>query len=459
MPSGDEVYVSPAGGSSVVVLEEDQNPDNDRPAPRRGGPPPPDFARRRPSGRRREEGEVDMLPEEDLMQFVDLGELANPDKMAKADSPRQQGPPADDGRKDKPVPPKFPPAPTRRKKRTPRRPPTPPPPASAWDEGFEAHEEQREVFTFAPPPEEERYFDETPAPPPPRVERAGERRRRRSDEPRKPREPQVSPEEVRQRRAENEKVEKMQLLYKLYEFEQRGHRMANTYSMDSNVDELRFEVAKIRNIESAKHSVKWYKVFLMIVVSTIETLNTKFDPFGLRLKGWSKEMNSKKEDLDDCFHRLHDKYSSKAAIEPELELAFALFGGAFMYHLENAADNYGEMGTLVRAIAGGGPAKPAPPPPQSSSGMMTNMPSFQPPPPAAAAPPPPPATDKGGRRVMRPPPIPSGAADVASMMPLGEPPAGRPMPATFEPPPSVGGIKRKPRKPPTPKNDGHTIAL
>jgi len=68
----------------------------------------------------------------------------------------------------------------------------------------------------------------------------------------------------------------------------------------------------------------------MIVVTSVETLNTKFDPFGLRLKGWSKDMNAKKEDLDDCFHRLHDKYSSKTAIEPELELAFAVFGGCFM---------------------------------------------------------------------------------------------------------------------------------
>src|SRR3989304_1630986 len=102
-------------------------------------------------------------------------------------------------------------------------------------------------------------------------------------------------------------------------------------------------------------------------------------------------MNAKKEDLDDCFHRLHDKYSSKAAIEPELELAFAFFGGAFMYHLDNIAENYGELGNLIGAITGGGgggggsssaarakrEAPAAGQSTQQSARVITHLPSFQ----------------------------------------------------------------------------------
>lgn len=164
----------------------------------------------------------------------------------------------------------------------------------------------------------------------------------------------IKDQELKRRRAEDEKNEKMQLLHRLYQYEQRGHNIANSYSMDSNIDELRFEISKIRNEESARHSVKWYKVFLMAVVSAVEMLNTKFDPFGLRLKGWSRDMSVKKDDLDDCFHRIHDQYSSKTAIDPIMELAFAFFGGAFMYHLDNVAENNGELGTLIGLITGGG---------------------------------------------------------------------------------------------------------
>lgn len=207
--------------------------------------------------------------------------------------------------------------------------------------------------------------------------------------------PAVPPEELRRRREEEEKKEKQHLLYTLYQFERRGCLISQAFSMESSIDELRFEVSKIKNERSAKTSVKWYKVFLMIVTTAVEELNTRFDPFGLRLKKWSKKMHETKDELDDCFYRLHDKYSSKASIEPELELFFAFFGGMFMYHLENAADGAGEIGKIVSHVTGSGTKtttkeKVVIPQPQTApvnnippgayvnqSNIMTNMPYFQ----------------------------------------------------------------------------------
>jgi hypothetical protein len=185
-------------------------------------------------------------------------------------------------------------------------------------------------------------------------------------------------------------------------------------------------------------------------------LNTRFDPFGLRLKGWSKDMNEKKDDLDDCFHRLHDKYSSKTAIEPELELAFAFFGGCFMYHLQNAAESYGELGTMMSAIAGGPPAKKpaaAARAPQQQQ-VMTNMPLFTQPDytqpsysipqqPQVVQQPQQPRVGKSGRRIMNAPPIPGGQTgiDVMSMMAgaaAAEPP-DLPPPNVMDVPIQVGG--------------------
>jgi len=471
-----------------------------------------------------------MLPAEDLLKFADLEALANPDKVApKPKSPPPQETEKEE-EPDEPVPARFPEppkknAPQRRRrdasdrparrpspKPTPKRrppsrskpsPPAPPATPSVWTSDYQVENGRREVYEVRPhdryyddpyeqPPQEEYY-----SPPPRREPRRRPRSRgspeprpraRRSDRPsdrpsrrpsdrpssgprnvvsRAPPVPQVSPEEMRRRREEEENKEKMQLLHKLYQYEQRGHRMANAYSMDSNIDELRFEVSKIRHEESAKHSVKWYKVFLMIVVSTVEALNTRFDPFGIRLKGWSKDMNEKKDDLDDCFHRLHEEYSSKSTIHPALELAFAFFGGAFMYHLQNAAENYSELGGMLSMISTGGksnkPASAPPPkvggwsaprdviPPAAQPEIMTNMPLFQGPmPPVGGAGPSgaaPPKVGRNGRRIMRGPEIP-GAGSMVNMemmsMMSGPSEPSDDVPIDFTLPKTVGGYKPTP---------------
>ncbi len=496
-----EVFTTSNGATSIVVLEETEEPER---------PNPPMKPRTKSTRDRRNQREVitqEMLPAEELSNFADLDQLANPDKLV-VENKEEGGPPPSppNSRKETPVPPKFPPAPPSGKTARRRDPPpakgtapreaprrAPPPsgaPDHAWNSDFEVHEqeEEAEVFEYHPPGSRRgarRFFDDDDDNPKgplgprrdphsPEPLRRPHHRRQEEEEEEIPKrrkggrgvehedeEPKISPDELRKRRKEDEEREKMQLLYKLYQYEQRGYRMANSYSMESNIDELRFEVSKIRNEDSARHSVKWYKVFLMIVVSSVETLNTKFDPFGLRLKGWSRDMNAKKDDLDECFHRLHEKYSQKTAIEPELELAFAFFGGAFMYHLQNAADNFGELGNLVNAITGG----PTNGETEKGPAVMTNM-HF---PPASVASNPsgsngadghggpngpngsghrgPPSGQRPKRRVMKPPDIPSGAAEIASMMPMmmeQEEEDHTDVPIDFHLPKSVGGARPQP---------------
>lgn len=230
----------------------------------------------------------------------------------------------------------------------------------------------------------------------PRRQRRGPQplgREQQEQEDQAPRTPQVSQEELKRRREEDERKEKQELLHRLHFYEERGHNISGSFSMDSSVDELRFEVAKIKNERSAKTSVKWYKVFLMIITKGVEELNTRFDPFGLRLKDWSKRMHQTKDELDDCLYRLYDKHAAKTSIEPEMELMFAFFGGMFMYHLENVSEESGELGKVVKQITGGGAANDTKTKPKevnvavrktppgaftsNQGSIMTNMPIFQ----------------------------------------------------------------------------------
>jgi hypothetical protein len=73
---------------------------------------------------------------------------------------------------------------------------------------------------------------------------------------------------------------------------------------------------------------------LMAFVTGTEYLNTRYDPFKIKLDGWSEQVHENLEDFDDIFEELHLKYKSKGkAMPPELRLFISLSGSAFMFHL------------------------------------------------------------------------------------------------------------------------------
>ena len=73
----------------------------------------------------------------------------------------------------------------------------------------------------------------------------------------------------------------------------------------------------------------------MAVVTGLEFLNNKFDPFDVKLDGWAESVNENVDDYSDIFGELHEKYQSKAKMAPELKLLFQLGGSAIMLHMTN----------------------------------------------------------------------------------------------------------------------------
>jgi hypothetical protein len=53
---------------------------------------------------------------------------------------------------------------------------------------------------------------------------------------------------------------------------------------------------------------------LMAVINGIEFLNGRFDPFDIKLDGWSEQVNENITDYDDIFGELYEKYKSKASM-------------------------------------------------------------------------------------------------------------------------------------------------
>jgi flagellar biosynthesis chaperone FliJ len=139
--------------------------------------------------------------------------------------------------------------------------------------------------------------------------------------------PQLSKEELLR--------EKFKYLKKLEGLEKKGVELSKKYNMESSLAEMMGEYETIMEEKSKQNSVKFQGNMLMAVINGIEFLNNRFDPFDVKLDGWSEQVNENINDYDEIFAELYEKYKSKASMAPELKLLFQLGGSAMMVHLTN----------------------------------------------------------------------------------------------------------------------------
>ena len=194
--------------------------------------------------------------------------------------------------------------------------------------------------------------------------------------------------------------EKFRYLRKLEALEKKGVELSKKYSMESSLQEMMGEYETIMDEKTKQNSVKFQGNMLMAVINGIEFLNGKFDPFDVKLDGWSEQIQENITDYDDIFGELHEKYKSKASMAPELKLLFQLGGSAMMVHMTNTMFKSAMPGmddilrqnpdlmrsfqsAAVNSMAGSNPG---------FSGFMSNVMNAEPQNPSGRGPPPPMAT-------------------------------------------------------------------
>jgi hypothetical protein len=139
--------------------------------------------------------------------------------------------------------------------------------------------------------------------------------------------PKLTPEETL--------LEKFKVLRKLEDIERKGAKLTKKYSMESPLAEMQGEYEMIIAEKERSNSCKFQGKMLMAAITGLEFLNTKFDPFDVKLDGWAEQVNENIDDYDEIFAELHEKYKSKAKMAPELKLLFQLGGSAIMVHMTN----------------------------------------------------------------------------------------------------------------------------
>jgi hypothetical protein len=151
-----------------------------------------------------------------------------------------------------------------------------------------------------------------------------------------PMNPDIKPESSTPQLSKEEMLrEKLKYLRKLEALEKKGVELTKKYSMESSLLEMQGEYEMIMEEKARQNSVKFQGNMMMAVINGIEFLNSRFDPFDIKLDGWGEQINENISDYDEIFGELHDKYKSKASMAPELKLLFQLGGSAMMVHMTN----------------------------------------------------------------------------------------------------------------------------
>jgi hypothetical protein len=129
---------------------------------------------------------------------------------------------------------------------------------------------------------------------------------------------------------------KFDLLCKFERLRDKGVKVHKNFTMSSDYDEMKYEYERLIHQRKMDNSVKMQRRILITAVSGMEWLNGKFDPFDVKLDGWSEAVHEGINEYDDVFEELYEKYQGSGSMAPEMRLCFMVAGSAFMYHLQNS---------------------------------------------------------------------------------------------------------------------------
>jgi len=199
--------------------------------------------------------------------------------------------------------------------------------------------------------------------------------------------------------------------------EKHGINTPQHFNRKTPCDEVRAFIRRERKKREKLSAEKLGAKILLTTITALEFLNNKFDPFDLKLDGWSESIHENIDDYGEVFGELYEKYRTSAKVPPEIKLIMMVGGSAAMVHLTNTMfksslpgmeDMLKQNPEMMKQFAQAAqnqkfgtpqapqPAAATPPPP-----METRIP------PRTMSGPPPPVFTSQPTKTMNPPPMPA----------------------------------------------------
>ena len=109
------------------------------------------------------------------------------------------------------------------------------------------------------------------------------------------------------------------------------------------IDEIKNEYERVRNEIQTERSVAFFKRMLLLGVQGIEMMNTKFDPLGVDLDGWSEAMgySLENQEYDEVMAELYEKYNNSVIVYGQ---------GNFIFNREGKTDDSWNTGFLIELL-------------------------------------------------------------------------------------------------------------
>ncbi len=137
---------------------------------------------------------------------------------------------------------------------------------------------------------------------------------------------------------EGKMLKRLDMLRKLGELAQYKVKLSQNYNMNSDYFTMKYEYQLHTNIRSKQNFVNWTSSLMLNCIYGVEILNDKYNPFELKLTGWSEQINADITNYYDVFGEIYEKYNKPGkSMSPELKLILMLGGSALKFHLNNVA--------------------------------------------------------------------------------------------------------------------------
>ena len=88
--------------------------------------------------------------------------------------------------------------------------------------------------------------------------------------------------------------EKKKLLYEFERLSNRGIPVSKHFSLGSNIEEMKYELDKIKKKREVDNAIAFSRKMLMAFVTALEFLNNRFDPFDLKYQDYFLQHFQKK---------------------------------------------------------------------------------------------------------------------------------------------------------------------
>jgi hypothetical protein len=135
---------------------------------------------------------------------------------------------------------------------------------------------------------------------------------------------------------DDERLRKLDMLRNLGELVQNGIKLSQNYNMNSDYCTMKCEYDLHKGIRAKQNAINWLSSILLNCIYGIEILNDRYNPFDLKLKGWSEQMNADAHNYYEVFGELYEKYNKPGkSMPPEIKLILMITGSAVKFHLTN----------------------------------------------------------------------------------------------------------------------------